>query len=128
MAAFGASAVGDPAQEATLWGDEADPDGDGHANVIEYFANLDPQQSSAGPVFTMETRDGQLYLGFRRSTAAGMTLLPGFERKASLLDPWMSLGLSASITATHDGYQWWEAPVPAEAAHGFFRMVITSTP
>lgn len=32
----------DPAKEATLWGDEADADGDGHANIIEMVMGTSP--------------------------------------------------------------------------------------
>lgn len=128
VSAFGASAVGDPDQEANLWGDEADPDGDGHANVIEYFANLNPLQASAGPIFELIMRENRLYLRYRRSTAPGMTLLPSFEHKPTLMDPWVPVGLSASIVETADGYQWWEGPIATNLRRGFFRMVITSNP
>ncbi len=39
---FGPDVVDDPAQEATLWGDLLDPDGDGVATIFEYYRGTRP--------------------------------------------------------------------------------------
>jgi len=40
---FSEAELADPGQEATLWGDLADPDADGLANAIEYAFAMDPR-------------------------------------------------------------------------------------
>lgn len=37
----------DPTKEATVWGDKADPDGDGRDNLLEFAVGLDPNTSEA---------------------------------------------------------------------------------
>ena len=44
---FSAAELGNPALEATLWGNTADPDGDGLNNVGEYAFDRDPRVSDA---------------------------------------------------------------------------------
>lgn len=45
---FGAAVVADPAQEATVWGDAADADGDGLPNLLEFALNLSPVSPDSG--------------------------------------------------------------------------------
>ncbi|MGF1530225.1 MAG: hypothetical protein ACFCU4_02580 [Puniceicoccaceae bacterium] len=69
---FGA-ATGDAALEATVWGDDADPDGDLLTNLMEFFLGTDPngftgQQASAGgtgrPVAFIQSDGGSDYFAF----------------------------------------------------------------
>ncbi|MCH2061666.1 MAG: hypothetical protein MK183_13670 [Verrucomicrobiales bacterium] len=43
---FTAADLANPAPQATLWGWDADPDGDGIANLLEYALGGDPQSAS----------------------------------------------------------------------------------
>ena len=47
---FAAGDLADPAKEASLWGNEADPDGDGLANVIEMAFGTSPLNSASKQV------------------------------------------------------------------------------
>lgn len=68
---FTASDLANPAKEATLWGDSADPDGDGWENLVEYALGLVPTVANAKPTACeafLENREGQMHavLGFNR--------------------------------------------------------------
>lgn len=47
---FSAADLADPAKEATLWGDAADPDGDGFRNYAEFAMGGSPTDSTSRPV------------------------------------------------------------------------------
>lgn len=50
---FSAGVLANPALEATVWGQDADPDRDGHSNLLEMLFEMDPNRSDAIPlVFT----------------------------------------------------------------------------
>jgi hypothetical protein len=50
---FSPAILGNPALEATVWGQDADPDRDGNSNLLEMLFKLNPNQSDAIPlVFT----------------------------------------------------------------------------
>ena len=54
MAHFTIEDLADPTKEATLWGDNADPDGDGDSNFFEFVAGLDPHDGGSNFTFTIE--------------------------------------------------------------------------
>lgn len=47
---WGTTVVNDPTKEATVWGQSADPDGDGNINLHEYAFGTDPRQSNINPI------------------------------------------------------------------------------
>ena len=47
---WGANVVNDATKEATVWGPDADPDGDGYTNLHEYAFGTDPTSYSPDPV------------------------------------------------------------------------------
>lgn len=53
---FSAAELGNPALEATVWGNDADPDADGSPNLMEYATGSDPRVQDFQPqVFSVET-------------------------------------------------------------------------
>ncbi len=62
--------LADAAAEATLWGRQADPDGDGMANLIEYALGTDPRTANpgglGGVLRSPAMAEGVFELAFRR--------------------------------------------------------------
>src|SRR5690606_5165694 len=75
---FTTAELEDPELEAAVWGDLADPDGDGLSNLLEYALALPPRDgTSAGPALTLDDTPGEprLLLTFtrlKRAAAAGL--------------------------------------------------------
>ncbi len=74
---FTSDELGDTDLETTLWGDSADPDRDGHSNLLEYALDTDPRAGDGSLVTSvLATRGGLegepepvLTLTFRRARA-----------------------------------------------------------
>lgn len=56
---FSVEDLADPTKEATVWGDLADPDGDGLTNFFEFVAGLDPTDMASSFEFRIEGVPGQ---------------------------------------------------------------------
>jgi hypothetical protein len=79
---FSAADIGDPGKEATVWGDDADPDGDGLANLIEMATGTIPNNGTSRELPTAswwtdpETSVRYLTLTCRlREEMAGLTVV-----------------------------------------------------
>jgi CARDB/IPT/TIG domain len=76
---FPAGDLNDPAKEATVYGDNADPDGDGWSNLWEYHLGSSPTSpgdQQAGP-FLSTNLNGQPVISYRRTSGApAMTVRP----------------------------------------------------
>ena len=59
---FSAADLANPAKEATVWGDQADPDGDGRNNLQEYVAGTVPTNAASRMQFTVERGAGVVQL------------------------------------------------------------------
>lgn len=56
---FSAEELADPDKEATVWGDQADPDGDGLTNFFEFVAGINPIDQASLFQFRIELVPGQ---------------------------------------------------------------------
>jgi type VI protein secretion system component Hcp len=87
---FTAEQLADPSLEANLWGDLADPNGDGIPNLLAYALGLHPLDPIAGPMPTPELTeiDGQqrLSISFVRVRDSGLEFRPWVS--SSLSGPW----------------------------------------
>jgi hypothetical protein len=63
---FTAAELTNPALEAELWGLPADPEGDGKANLVEYFMGLHPRQTDVGPALEAALEGDRLQVTFRQ--------------------------------------------------------------
>lgn len=122
IAQFGQAVLDDPALEATVWGDLADPDGDGLENRLEYFANLSPLTANFEPVLSLLRRDGAFYLRYRQSTEAGMNFTARVQTTTDLGGTWQDLNTAAAVVASGAGYELWELPVSQDQTQRFFRL------
>jgi len=66
-------AASDPNQ-ISLWGDSADPDGDGANNLSEYLFGTDPNSPSDSPLQIAQQPDGSFAISYLRRTTATYSL------------------------------------------------------
>lgn len=77
-----AATVNDPAQENTVWGESANPDGDAYINLQEYTHDTDPRQPTLDPVSWSggEAVPGFASLSFRqRVDDAALVVFPQYS-------------------------------------------------
>lgn len=115
---FSAAELADPALEAVLWGEEADPDRDGRANLVEYFAGSQPREPDTTPFLTAAIESGRFAVYFRRSKEA-VELKPVLEVSGDLRT-WQVL-VDPPEAVEDLGAAWvLRATVPIEAAAARF--------
>ena len=117
---FGATVVGNPALEATVWGDAADPDHDGLSNREEYYFGLDPTQPFGG---------GTAVLSISRDAIPGRVVLH-YPRRSN--DPRLLYCLESSIDLIHwndtDALILGETVVVLEGGVEFVRLELSVLP
>ncbi len=130
---FTDNSVNNPALEATVWGDGADPDKDGVVNLVEAFAGLNPLVSEgSGAVMREAGRDagsGEFFFRWRQgANEYGVRATPQWS--TNLVD-WNgngSGGIYATVRASGDleGGTEWEARVslPPSTVRIFWRLFV----
>ena len=105
---FSAADLANPALEATLWGDGADPDGDGFRNLAEFTMGGTPLSATARPtqIATLFTDPGtsETYLRMTCSLRAGIVGVTYTAKGSSDLASWSAgpalLGMSPQPNGT----------------------------
>jgi hypothetical protein len=135
---FSDADLADPAKEATVWGDNADPDGDGLANLIEMATATSPVDSGSRrvPVASWWTDpvSSARYLTLTCRLRQEMTGLTVTARASGDLQSWpdglpqlgepQSQGDGTALVTFRDTLPYGEAP----AGRRFLRLVVQSLP
>ena len=110
--------LNNPLLESTNWGLSADPDADGLANALEFYAGGDPRFADAEMLLTSSLEKSTLRMRLRRSLGAGgITLIP---ESSSDLSTWSTdPELAGEVFA--DGHPWMEVALPATGQPEFIR-------
>jgi hypothetical protein len=104
------STYGNPVLEATVWGDDADPDLDGCGNLMEFVTARDPNVSDAELGNQCRIEGNDLVLTYRETTAAN----PGVNWHGEWsqdLGFWVRAGVRRATLETHPGYRVIEARI-----------------
>ncbi|MCX6874354.1 MAG: hypothetical protein NTW21_11200 [Verrucomicrobia bacterium] len=99
-----------PAMEASVWGDLADPDGDGCGNLLEFVMQRDPNVADAQLGLRCRLDGGDLVATYRETTAtsSGVTWLGEWSVDLGF---WMEAGVRYETVETHSGYRVREARI-----------------
>ena len=125
---FSAADLGDPAKEATLWGNSANPDEDLWSNDFEFFFGTDPNSFDEGYPLTYEVHqvglDGFAVLEFERSKAvpAGVGVVEG----SGDLSQWQVVNAPAVVMEDLGDRERVRVSIPLEeqAKQSFVRLVV----
>ena len=125
---FSAADLGDPAKEATLWGNSANPDEDLWSNAFEFFFGTDPNSFDESYPMTYEVRqvglDGFAVLEFERFKAmpAGVGVVEG----SGDLSQWQVVNAPAVVMEDLGDRERVRVRVPLEeqAKQSFVRLVV----
>ena len=107
-AAIFGNAVGDPALRNALWGDDADSDGDGRSNVLEFLAATNPLVADAQFDPTTRTEGGDLIYRYRLTKVANH-LVDHFLEWSPDGVHWFTGGLVFRVVEEHADYRLMEA-------------------
>ena len=95
---FGSVVVDNPALEATIWGDLANPDGDNLPNLVEYFMGLNPTLNDEAGVILLELSGNSLCFTYQRALDAPDAV--GIVEWTEDLSTWVTTGITEEILST----------------------------
>lgn len=103
-------AFGDPLLEATVWGDQADPDGDGCVNLIEFVTVRDPNEADPNLGLRCRIEGEDVMITYRETTATnhGISWLGEWSVDIAF---WVQAGVRYEVVETHADYRLVEARI-----------------
>jgi hypothetical protein len=92
---------------------DADPDGDGLPNLVEYFMALSPAEGSAGAMPIHSATPGVIGMDYRRGKATH-GVVGGMKWRSNLSDVagWSAENVTYQLLSDHGDYEMWRATVP----------------
>ena len=116
----------DPAKEASVWGDSANPDGDTLTNLIEYFMGFDPLVNDGDDAIEASVDENGLSLSYRKSKVTPEAV-GQVEWSTNLLD-WFSSDITEVVVEDLGEVEVIEATVPINAGESekFMRLRVDS--
>ncbi len=125
-ARFSATDLADPAKETTVWGNQADADGDGANTLTEYFSGTDPWQPNPTPE-AKPSLPASVVFQYRKAKAAPSRT--GRVTSSTNLTTWSQSSIRTRATADlGDQYQM-EATAPAITTDRLFlRLNLAPSP
>jgi hypothetical protein len=120
---FGDS-VDDPEQENILWGDDADPDGDGVSNLFEFISGTHPGVADGQLGYSVRFEDQRAILTYRLTTVSPHSLDHRIEWSTDLVQ-WQSAGVVHRLVQSTPEFQQFEAEIEtSDLDKAFFRRVV----
>jgi len=123
---FNASELADPAQS----GLNADPDGDGLSNLLEFFHDTDPKTPNAAPALQILRSTNGLSLGWQRaSSAAGLFMRVEHSTDLSNWHPapyWAQLPLVNSLQGGQQELRFDLGALRPDSPQGFYRVAAST--
>ena len=123
---FSAAELANPAAEATLWGDLADPDQDGLANLLEYALALPPRQWNSVPNALQVWNDqGTIKVRYLRAKTLDPSVTVALEKRASFsTGSWENDTSSPTILPAGTDSEWREISVVPAGSSLFYRVTV----
>jgi len=124
---FTAAELANPAAEATLWGDLADPDQDGLANLLEYALALPPRQWNSVPNALQVWNDqGTIKVRYLRAKMLDPSVTVALEKRASLnaLPSWAAETAAETTVPAGTDSEWREISVVPAGSPLFYRVTV----
>lgn len=110
--------------DPAISGPNADPDGDGFANLLEYALGLDPRAAATSGLPEIGTANGELIYTYTRPV--GRSELTYTVQFSTNLTSWTSEGVTHELVTTADGVEIWRGRVPLTAGPNLFlRLRVT---
>ncbi len=131
---FNPADLADPSREATVWGDLADPDGDGLANLLEYALDSSPEVASRPPAAALDISNPAAprltltYTRVKRAAAAGIVYRVEWSDTLAA-DSWSEAGVTESAVPIDVPFNTLETVTASVAADGprrFLRLRVTA--